>query len=178
MMSARKQQGSSLIISLIMLVVVTLLVVYSIRAGNTNLRIAGNMQFQAEALAATQQGIEQVIEQIRVTDLISAIPAQTLPVTINGLTYNVQMAPMNKCLLDVPVLNSSLNPSLAEDVACFENPDTDRPIGADGLITTTQSACKNQAWEVQANVIEPMSGASLTQVQGVAIRVPSTVTCS
>lgn len=177
-MSKKKQQGATLIVSLIMLVAVTLLVVYAIRAGNTNLRIAGNMQFQAEALAATQQGVEHVIDQIRTTDLISSIPAQTLPVTINGLTYNVQTAPMTKCLMDVPVLNTSLNPAVPEDVACFENPDSDRPVGADGLLTTTQSACKNQVWEVQANVVEPMSGTSLTQVQGISIRVPSTVTCS
>ncbi len=178
MTSPKQQRGSTLIVGIIMLIVITLLVVYSIRAGNTNLRIAGNMQFQAEAFAATQQGVERVIDQIRTTDLIASIPAQTIPVTINGLTYNVQTSPMTKCLMDVPVLNTSLNPAIAEDVACFENPDTDRPVGADGLLATTQSACKNQVWEVQANVTETMSGASMTQVQGVAIRVPSTVSCS
>lgn len=178
MRSQKKQRGSTLIVGIIMLIVITLLVVYSIRSGNINLRIAGNMQFQAEAFAATQQGVERVIDQIRTTDLIASIPAQTIPVTVNGLTYNVQTAPMTKCLMDVPVLNTSLNPAIAEDAACFENPDTDRPVGADGLLTTTQSACKNQVWEVQANVTETMSGASMTQVQGVAIRVPSTVTCS
>lgn len=179
MMFEKKQRGVSLIVSLIMLVVVTLLVVYASRAVNTNLRIAGNMQFQAEAYAATQQGVERVIDQIRTTDLIASIPAQTIPITINGLTYNVQTTPMNKCLLDVPVLNTALNPTVAEDVACFENVDGgDRPVGADGLLTATPSACKNQVWEVQANVTETMSGASMTQVQGIAIRVPSTVTCS
>ncbi|MGH8830136.1 MAG: pilus assembly PilX family protein, partial [Polaromonas sp.] len=63
-----KQQGATLLVGMIMMVVLTLLVVFSLRSGNTNLRIAGNMQTQAEAAAATQQVIEQVIEQIKVTE--------------------------------------------------------------------------------------------------------------
>jgi hypothetical protein len=178
-MRARKQQrGATLIISLIMLMVVTMLVVYSIRSGNTNLRIAGNMQFQAEATAATQQGVERVIDQIKTTDLISMIPAQTFPITMNGLTYNVQTAPMNKCLLSVPVLNSSLSKFVTDDVPCFESNIGDLPLDPDGKFPPTPSACNSQVWEIQSSVTDPMSGASLTQVQGVTIRVPATVTCS
>lgn len=44
-----------------MLIVLTLLVVSGIRSSNTNLRIAGNMQMQAEAAAAAQQAIEKVV---------------------------------------------------------------------------------------------------------------------
>ncbi len=179
MTSLKQQRGSTLIVGIIMLIVITLLVVYSIRAGNTNLRIAGNMQFQAEAFAATQQGVERVIDQIRTTDLISSIPAQTIPVTVNGLTYNVQTSPMTKCLMDVPVLNTSLKTDVPEDVACIDGDNgRDAPLGPNGLPIPVPSACKNQVWEVQANVTENMSGATMTQVQGIAIRVPSTVTCS
>lgn len=60
-----RQSGITLIVSLIMLVVVTLLAVYAIRASNTNLRIAGNAQIQAEAEAATDVAIAQVIEIAR-----------------------------------------------------------------------------------------------------------------
>jgi len=64
-MRSVRQQGITLIVSLIMLVVVTLLAVYAIRASNTNLRIAGNSQVQAEAEAATDVAIAQVIEIAR-----------------------------------------------------------------------------------------------------------------
>lgn len=172
-----KDKGSVLLVSMIMLVVLTLLVVFAIRSGNTNLRIAGNMQSQAEAAAATQQVIEQVIEQIKVIDNIGSIPAQTVAVSMAGSTYDVVTTPMNKCLMEVPILNAALNPSVAEDVPCFENPDTDQAIKADGTMTTKPSACKNQLWEIQADVTEATSGAKVTQVQGLAVRAPATTTC-
>lgn len=177
MRTRKKQQGATLVISLIMLMVVTVLVVYSMRSGNTNLRIAGNMQYQAESTMATQQVIEQLIEQIKVTDNIGSIPAQTIPVTMSGVTYSVATTPMNKCLMEVPILNSELNPSVAEDVPCFENPDMDAAIKADGTLTTKPSACKKQLWEIQADVTEAASGAKVTQVQGLALRASATTTC-
>lgn len=172
-----KQQGATLLVGMIMMVVLTLLVVFSLRSGNTNLRIAGNMQYQAEAVMATQQAIEQVIEQVKVTDDIGSIPSATVPVSVGGVTYNVVTAPMNKCLMEVPILNSELNPSVAEDVPCFENPDGDGAIKSDGTMTTKPSACKNQLWEIQADVTDGTSGAKVTQVQGLALRSPATVSC-
>lgn len=177
MTSAKKQQGATLIISLIMLMVVTMLVVYSMRSGNTNLRIAGNMQFQAEAYAATEVGIEQLIEQIRATDLISKIPAQTIPVSLNGLQYNVQAAAPGKCLMEVTVLNDSLKDT-PEDQPCRSEIGKDIILGFDGKPITAPSECKNQLWELRADVIDSMSGARLTQIQGLTVRVPATVNCS
>ena len=173
----QKQKGAVLMVSMIMLVVLTLLVVFAIRSGNTNLRIAGNMQSQAEAGAAAQQVIEQVIEQIKVTDNIGLIPAQTVPVSMGAVTYTVQAAAMNKCLVEVPVLNTALNPANANDVPCFESADEDKAIKADGTLTTKPSACKTQQWDIQAGVTDGASGANVTQVQGITIRVPATVTC-
>lgn len=174
----KRQRGATLIISMIMLMVITLLVVYSVRSGNTNLRIAGNMQFQAEAFAATEAGIEKIIEQVRVTDLISTITTQTIPVTLNGLTYNVVTAPLGSCMMEVAVLNQDLKPTVPEDVPCFESIDQDRALTSTGKLAQTLSACKNQLWEVSASVTENLSGASMTQVQGLTIRVPATVNCS
>ena len=178
MKSPQRQQGAALITSLIMLVVVTLLVVYSIRAGNTNLRIAGNMQVQAETMAATQQGLEVVTTQIKNTDLISLIPAQTIPVTMNGFTYSVQIPTINACKFEKSIPNSELNTSVADDVPCFESAGgMPRYLGPDGKLNQLPSACKDQLWEVQSSVTDKMSGAQLTQVQGLAIRVPVTVVC-
>lgn len=176
-MSRPRQTGATLIVSMIMLVVLTLLVVFSIRSGNTNLRIAGNMQHQAEAFAATQQAIEQVIEQIKATDNIALIAAQTVVVPTGGVTYSVAVAPMNTCIVEVPILNEALDPSNANDVPCFESPDDDRAIKAEGTLTTRLAACKQQQWEIQAGVTDSASGTSLTQVQGLSIRVPATVAC-
>jgi len=172
-----KQQGATLLVGMIMLVVLTLLVVFALRSGNTNLRIAGNMQAQAEAGAAIQEVIEQVIEQIKVTEDITLITAQTVPVSMGAVTYSVQAAAMNACVMEIPVLNSELNPANANDVPCFEGADEDKALRADGSLTTKPSACKKQQWEIQAGVTDGTSGTTATQVQGISIRVPATVTC-
>lgn len=50
-----KQHGSALIISLIMLVILMLLGVMAMNAADTSYRLAGNVQFQAQALNAAEQ---------------------------------------------------------------------------------------------------------------------------
>lgn len=179
MIVLKEQKGATLLVGMIMLVVLTLLVVFAIRSGNTNLRIAGNIQAQTEVGAATQQAIEQVIEQIKLpaTD-ISQIQAQTFTVPVGNASYSVNVKAMgNKCIIEVPVLNADLNPSNANDVPCFESPDEDKAIKADGTLTTKPSACKTQQWEIEAGVSDTTTGTKVTQVQGISIRVPATVTC-
>lgn len=174
-----KQRGATLLVGMVMLVVLTLLVIFAIRSGNTNVRIAGNMQAQVEVGAATQQAIEQVIEQIKLpaTD-ISQIKAQTLTVAVGNTIYSVNVKAMSdKCMVEVPVLNADLNPSNPNDVPCFESPDEDKAIKADGKLTTKPSACKSQQWEIEAGVADTNTGTAVTQVQGISIRVPATVTC-
>ena len=168
-----RQTGATLVVSLIMLVVITLLVVYSIRSGNTNLRIAGNMQTQQEAMAATHEVIEKVIDQIKNTDNLAGIAVQTATLPTGGVAQSTALT----CILETPVLNQDLDPANAQDVPCFASPDTDLPIKADGTLSSRLSSCKQQNWEIQASVNDPTTGAQVTQVQGIAIRVPSTVAC-
>ena len=177
MNSLKLQKGSTLLMSMIVLIALTLLVVFSIRSGNTNLRIAGNAQTKMEANAATSQAIEQVIEQIKVTDDPTTIAAQSVPLSIGPATYTVEVKAMSKCIVDEPVLNSSLNPDLANDKECFESGDSDNLIQADGKQTTKLSGCKTQQWEIQAGVSDSLTGATVEQVQGTSIRVPAVVDC-
>jgi hypothetical protein len=173
----RNERGASLLVSMIMLIVLTLMVVFAIRSGNTNLRIAGNAQSQAEAGLATQEAIEQVIEQVDAVDDPSIIKAQSLSVSTGAVTYTVAVSPMTNCLVEVPVLNDSLDPANKNDIACFGTADEDKAIKADGSLTTKPSECKTQQWEVAAGVTDGPSGAKVSQVQGISIRVPSVVTC-
>ncbi len=55
------QRGATLIVGLIMLAVITLLVTSAFNMSTTNLKAVGNMQRRAEALAAANKAIEQVI---------------------------------------------------------------------------------------------------------------------
>lgn len=175
--SAGWQGGAVLLVSMIVLVVITLLAVFAIRSGILNLRIAGNMQFKAEASAAAEQAIERQIEIIMATESINSIGAQTLPVVIGNATYTVAVAPMTACLLEVPVLNSELSPSKPADLPCFEGQDSDKLVSASGALISQASGCKRQQWEIEASVTDESTGSSVTHVQGLAIRVPATVLC-
>jgi len=56
------QQGSALVIGLIMLVLITLMLITALKLGTTNFRAVSNMQYRNEAIAAAERAIQQVID--------------------------------------------------------------------------------------------------------------------
>ena len=97
-----KQTGSSLLLSLVMLVVLTLLVISAIRISNSNLRTVGNMQFKNEAVAAAQQAIELQV----LGDSSNFYTPVDQVIAINGYTGTIS-APV--CLKMVPVAGYSVD---------------------------------------------------------------------
>lgn len=173
------QQGITLVVTLIMLVVLTLLVVSAMRFGNVNLMIAGNVQSKSEATAAAQIAIERVMEQVKTASSISKIApsdANSPPITAGGAAYKVAWTAPT-CILTKPVSNADLSPSKATDVPCFESADADKMIDASGKLTTNPSACNDQQWGVQASVDDATTGAKVTSYQGFAVRVTSETLC-
>ena len=147
---ARRQRGASLLLSLVMLVVLTLLVVSAIRMSNTNLKTVSNMQVKNEAIAASQQAIEQVMGSV---DNFYTPIQQTIPVDINGdgvADYTVTTA-LPECINMVPVPGYSLD--FAESVP------------------------KDTHWDIKATATDTRTGASATLHQGAKVRMDSTATC-
>lgn len=174
----RRQQGATLFIALVMLVVLTLFAVTAINLSNTNLRIAGNMQARAEAEAAAQQAIEQVIS----SDFTANPVAQSINVDINndGTTDYTATIPMPVCQSSKPLRNADLDPSIAADAACLSSStasNTGIISAAAGGTGIQQSWCYKQQWDVQAEVIDSRTGASVKLHQGVFLRVPAGTTC-
>lgn len=81
----RNQQGATLLVSLIMLVVVTMFAVAGINLTSVNLRIVGNAQIQRQLEAAVQEAIEQVITDP--TLFVTGATSQTA--TIDGIDVTV-----------------------------------------------------------------------------------------
>lgn len=169
-----KQRGSTLITALIMLIVLTLLVVSAIRSSNTNLRIAGNMQMQEEAVAAAQQALEQIISY----NFTASPAASSVSVDINNdgtvdYTANVTQP---VCLGSTPLQNTTPNlPSACLSSGTATNTGIIFTSGV--AITTGQSWCYAQQWEVQANVTGASTGAKATVHQGVTLNVPAGTNC-
>ena len=57
----RRQTGSTLVVALILLVVLTLFATSSFNTAKTNLMVVGNMQSSAEAVNVAQQTIETTL---------------------------------------------------------------------------------------------------------------------
>lgn len=148
--SVRRQQGSSLLLSLVMLVVLTLLVVSAIRMSNTNLKTVGNMQVKYEATAAAQQAIEQVMSNV---NNFYTPAASTVSVDVNG-----------DAVADYTVATSA-----AECLKLVAVPGYSVEFAA--------SAPKDTYWDIKAVVTDNRTGASATLHQGVRVRMDSTATC-
>ena len=100
--TVQRQHGSSLLLSLVMLVALTLLVVSAVRMSNSNLKTVGNMQFKNEAVAAAQQAIEQQV----LGDVRNFYTPVDQAISINGYTGTIS-APV--CLKMVPVSGYSVD---------------------------------------------------------------------
>lgn len=149
----RKQGGSSLLVSLVMLVVLTLLVVSAIRMSNSNLKTVGNMQATNEAQEAAQQAIEKVMSD---ANNFYVPAAQTVIVDIN---------------------NSGVSSS--RYTATTSAPVCEKMVAVPGYSADfAESAPKDTYWDVKAVVTDSRTGASATIHQGVKVRMDSTATCS
>lgn len=177
MNNRESQTGITLVMSLIMLVVLTLLVVSAIRFGNINLKIAGNAQVEAEASAATQVAIEKMILQVSAATDIGTVPAQSFAVSTGGGTYTVAVrAPV--CNLSRNILTTELDPGNVNDRPCYENPDTDAIFDANNKKPAGPTACKDQQWDIGATYDDTSSsGAKVSMLQGMSIRVGAQVQC-
>ena len=100
-----------------------------------------------------------------------------MPVSTGGATYKVDVK-KPVCLLSKNIATTDLDPTKAADRPCFEGGDTDKLFDKDGLPVAVATACKDQQWDVSATLSDPSSsGAQVTMLQGVAVRVAAKVQC-
>ena len=169
--SKHGQQGMSLVLGLIMLVMMTLLALSAFQASNVNLRIAGNMQVRQETLAAAQTAIEQVLSSPAFID--PATPPAAATVNLNGTSFTVNFTPAPACKGIVDLASEDLVPSNADDLVCIPSsalPGSSSGIFLPGGAPSAPSYCSNTRWTVIADVADANTGAHTTLEQGVAVR--------
>jgi hypothetical protein len=172
----RRQCGSTLLISLILLVMLTLFVLTVINTTNVGSRVAGNMQTMIEAQGAAQQAIEQIISTPTFSTNPTGVPTTVSVSTGNNKTYTVNTT-TPQCTSIVPIKTIELDITLPSDAACLGSGSV---VGAGivGLGGGGNSLCSNSQWDIAAGVLETAtSGVNVTVHQGVAVRVPIGTTC-
>lgn len=180
MRPVRRQEGMTLVVALIMLVLITLLVVTSANLGQGSLQTVGNMQHRNEVFAAAQETIEEAISSTRFFDnpgnvLVNACDGVSNQrcVDVNGdgtQDVKVQLTPAPTCVMVQSIKNDALAISAAdsEDLGCAVGQSQNSGIvGA----ASGDSMCSNSTWEIHALASDMVTGAKTEITQGVAVRV-------
>jgi Tfp pilus assembly protein PilX len=174
---AQSQAGSTLLIAMIFMLLLTLIVISAIKATNVNTKVVGNMQIQQESEAAAQQAIENVIS----TDFTKSPTATTVPVDINdsgqaASTYSV-IVQKPACISVKPIKTMELDVASAADQHCFVS-GAAQNTGIVGAGSSGNSQCFNSNWDVSATATAPgVATASTTTHQGIAVRVAVGAAC-
>lgn len=104
---AVRQRGSTLLVALVMLVLLTLTAFSAMRASTNHVQVVGNAQFREEAIAVAQKAIENVISNNSFQDVTPA--AQNVDVNGDGtVDYNVRFDEP-RCISRKPTTSSDTN---------------------------------------------------------------------
>lgn len=175
--SIRHQQGTTLIIALIMLVLLTLFAVSSLKTAKTNLLVVGNMQMKNEALNVSQESIEKTLSTPQfINDPANAVidpcgAPNTLCADMNAdgtVDFTTVLSPQPTCVSVKPIKNTDLVLTNPEDLGCSAG--QQQQFGVAGAVTG-DSLCSNTIWELSAQTTGGATGAKVTVKQGVGVRV-------
>ena len=168
-----KQQGITLLMVLIMLLLITLVSITSFKLSNSNLQVVDNMQLRNQTIAAAQAAIETTVSNPNFTTA-PGVPVTTF-VSVGGSgTNDIQVVTTPTCVQIQPIPNSALNLNNPNDLGCAVG------IGQNsGVVGTSSinSLCANSLWDIQAVATDLTTNASSTLHQGVSLRVSITATC-
>lgn len=187
MPAPRRQQGMTLVIGLIMLIMISLAAVASYQMTRTSTEVVGNMQFQAEAVNAADAAIQEAVSTVRMFQNPNTVflnpcgnVSNTRCFDFNGDGQNdmtVTLAPPT-CTRVRPKPNAELNLStvvtgetLPRDTACVSG--VAQQFGVKGA-ATGNSQCAESTWELIARARDTTAGTTGTDVtvtQGVEVRV-------
>ena len=165
------QEGVTLFVALVLLVMVTLLAVSSFKVSNTNLKIVASTQGRGEAVAAAQSAIENVISNSAFAENPALVAAAPVDVDLTGMAdpkffYSVSLTPAPKCIKARPTNPAELDISRPSDRPCFGT----ALIGQATLATS----CAETIWEITATTKDNVTQAETTVRQGISMRTSAT----
>ena len=173
------QQGATLVVAMIFLILMSRFAVTAFKNSTGNLRIVGNMQSRQEAIAVGQKAIEQTISSSYFTTNPANVAATPVQVDIDGngtMDYTATLNPQPHCFRTKAIKSNELNPSLPADLACMKS-STVQQGGLDipnAAADAGNSLCANSEWNVGAQVVDLRSGTKVELNQGIAVRVLET----
>lgn len=173
------QGGTTLVVALIFLVLMSLFAISAFDGSTTTLRVVGNAQARDEAVGAAQVAVEQTLSTPTFSTNPDIVAANPVNVDLDGNgtpDYRVTMTPQPKCYRARPIKTVELDIALPADLACMKSGVVPNSGLDDGEAATVagNSLCANTEWNVRAEVADDRSGTQVAVNQGVAIRVLET----
>ncbi len=141
MMINNERGAVTLLVSLTILLIMTMLVLSTININTINFRIAGNMQAQKMVESAALQGMENVMSQTG-TFVSTSIMPPPIPAPIAVGDYSVTITPSD--CIGTQIMS--------------------------GFSAAWGMSPEENVWEMEAQVSDPLTGASITLHQGVKIQ--------
>ncbi len=176
-MTRFKQQGATLAITLILLVVATLLVVAGLHLSSSAVEVTTNAQRRMEAEAAAQQTVEAAVGSPLLTTSPTSVftsPCNGQPNTLcadaNGDgtdDVTATLTPTPTCVTAAPIRQPTLDVRQPNDQLCvIEQSQTFGVQGSGG-----PALCANTVWDVRAVASDAATGATVAVAQGIGVRV-------
>ncbi len=155
-----RQKGATLIVGLIFLVLITVMVTMAFTMSTSNQKVAGNLQYQAEASSAANRAIEDFIAGRFSSDLLNSAGFGLSHYT-DGSTQTINLSGGGNVTYQVTVT--------ATCIASAQVPGT----GSQGkcssieLGMTCGAPTYNTLWDVQAVAVNASTGTKIEMHQGV-----------
>lgn len=179
MSAACRQTGTTLVVALIFLVLLTLLGVGAYQTSLTDQQVSGNVQLRNEALNAAQEAIEVAIS----SDRFALNPQNALATPCgeantyctdhnsDGVAeYRTRLAPAPACIATQAAKVAELDVGNAEDLSCVVSQSQHFGI-ASAAAASSDSLCANTIWQITAQASATGRPAKVTVSQGVGVRV-------
>lgn len=142
-----KQRGAALVVGLVMLMLITLLVTSAFQLSNTGLQSVGNVQTRAEAIAAANKALDQVLS----SPFTDSPSPDLINVDIDNddhMDYEVRIA--TPTCVSAKAIESPPLPGMSIQFPAPKGPTLYETV-----------------WDLNASVIHPASGTEVRVRQGV-----------
>lgn len=178
MNTRNKQEGTVLIIGMIMLVLITLLVVTAFNMSSSHLRVVNNVQVQEEVLSAANAAIERTVSDSLFISAAGYSATQTVSLfeaAASGTTEQktpVSVSVSSSCEKAKTLSNKDAN-AVSKD--CIWDADSGGVFVAGKSAATNDSLCAETIWDVRAVAQSPLGNGTAVEVhEGVGVSTAKT----
>lgn len=182
-----RQQGATLLVTLVMLIMLTLFAVSAMNTATDNMKMVGNMQERAEAFDASQAAVELAISSPQFAQFPgNAIPnpcglPNTTCTDLNGdgqPDLQTRLVPQPRCVQAraIKVNELIITGPASEDVACTKM-QQQGTFAVAGASDQGNSVCANTVWDITAQTVRSGTNVNTTDIssavtQGIGVRIP------